>query len=323
MRAKPHPAAPASPVARLHPRNRHQGRYDFPALVASSPELAAFVARNAHGDESIDFADPVAVKALNRALLKQVYGIGNWDIPPGYLCPPIPGRADYLHCLADLLATDNGGEIPRGSVVRALDIGVGANCVYPLIGHAEYGWRFVGTDVDRGALTCAQAIIDANPGLAQAITLRRQPVDDAMFEHVVQAGERFGLTLCNPPFHASEADASAGSRRKWQNLGKAARGGRAPTLNFGGQQAELWYPGGEEAFVGRMIAESAHIPGHCLWFSSLISRSASLPAVYRALRQAGVYDSRTITMAQGQKQSRLVAWTYLDPAQRAAWWRRG
>ena len=183
MRAKPHPAAPASPVARLHPRNRHQGRYDFPALVASSPELAAFVARNAHGDESIDFADPVAVKALNRALLKQVYGIGNWDIPPGYLCPPIPGRADYLHCLADLLATDNGGEIPRGSVVRALDIGVGANCVYPLIGHAEYGWRFVGTDVDRGALTCAQAIIDANPGLAQAITLRRQPVDDAMFEH--------------------------------------------------------------------------------------------------------------------------------------------
>lgn len=320
MRAKPHPAAPP---ARLHPRNRHQGRYDFPALIAASPGLAVFVVRNAHGDESIDFADPAAVKALNRALLKQLYGISNWDIPPGYLCPPIPGRADYLHCLADLLATDNGGVIPRGPAVRALDIGVGANCVYPLIGHAEYGWRFVGADVDRGALACAQAIIEANPGLAQAITLRRQPSGDAMFGQVVQAGERFDLTLCNPPFHASQTDASAGSRRKWQNLGKAARGGQAPALNFGGQQAELWYPGGEEAFVGRMIAESAQIPGHCLWFSSLISRSASLPAVYRALRRAGVCDSRTITMAQGQKQSRLVAWTYLDPAQRAAWWRRG
>jgi 23S rRNA (adenine1618-N6)-methyltransferase len=44
-RKKPDTAAPAKAVeprekASLHPRNRHQGRYDFPALIKSTPELA-------------------------------------------------------------------------------------------------------------------------------------------------------------------------------------------------------------------------------------------------------------------------------------------
>ena len=153
----------------LHPRNPHRGRYDFRQLIACSPELAAFVATNEYGDESIAFADPAAVKALNRALLKLTYGITGWDIPPQYLCPPIPGRADYLHYLADLLAAGNGGIIPRGKSVRVLDIGAGANCIYPLIGHREYGWQFVGTDIDPAALDNAQRILDANSGLSDAI----------------------------------------------------------------------------------------------------------------------------------------------------------
>ncbi|MET1078906.1 MAG: RlmF-related methyltransferase, partial [Pseudomonas sp.] len=153
----------------LHPRNRHQGRYDFPALITGSPELAAFVILNPYGKQSIDFADPAAVRLFNRALLKQFYGIAHWDIPAGYLCPPIPGRADYLHYLADLLAAGNGGQIPRGARVRALDIGVGANCIYPLIGHCDYGWQFVGSDIDATALASASTIVGANAKLAGAI----------------------------------------------------------------------------------------------------------------------------------------------------------
>jgi hypothetical protein len=64
----------------LHPRNSHRGRYDFGRLVACCPELALFVAINEYGDESIDFSNPSAVKALNRALLKLEYGIEGWDI---------------------------------------------------------------------------------------------------------------------------------------------------------------------------------------------------------------------------------------------------
>src|SRR5688572_21763289 len=116
----------------MHPRNRHQARYDFAPLIRTSPELAVFVRPNPYGDESIDFADPAAVTALNRALLKHFYGISYWQIPPGYLCPPIPGRADYIHHVADLLATSHHGSIPHGASVAVLDIGVGANCIYPI-----------------------------------------------------------------------------------------------------------------------------------------------------------------------------------------------
>ena len=206
----------------LHPRNRHDGRYDFKQLVDCSPELATFVAPNAYGDASIDFANPDAVRALNRALLKQNYGIAGWDLPSRYLCPPVPGRADYLHYLADLLATSNGGVIPHGQGIRVLDIGVGANCVFPLIGYSEYGWRFVGTDIDRAALACAQATIDANGGYRDAIELRFQASRPAIFKGVLHADDLFDLTLCNPPFHASMDDARTGTERKWKNLGKAA-----------------------------------------------------------------------------------------------------
>jgi 23S rRNA (adenine1618-N6)-methyltransferase len=168
----------------LHPRNKHRGRYDFEQLIKVSPELARFVKLNAYNDNSIDFANPDAVKALNRALLKQHYDISGWDIPKHYLCPPIPGRADYLHYAADLLASLNSGVIPPGDKVRVLDIGVGANIIYPLIGHREYGWRFVGADIDKIALANAQQVLNMND-LAEVIELRLQPSPASIFKGMV------------------------------------------------------------------------------------------------------------------------------------------
>jgi 23S rRNA (adenine1618-N6)-methyltransferase len=248
------------------------------------------------------------VKALNRALLRHHYGVEGWDIPPGYLCPPIPGRADYLHLAADLLAQDRDGVIPRGEAVRALDIGVGANAVYPLIGHAEYGWSFIGTDTDMKALEAARRILAANPALCHAVALRRQGRSDRVFLGVVKPGELFALSLCNPPFHASIEEAREGSRRKWRNLKGTAD--PAPVLNFGGQGGELWCPGGEVAFLGRLIAESPAFAQQVGWFTTLVSKSGHLPGLRRALRQAGAREVRVIPMAQGQKQSRILAWTF-------------
>ena len=98
----------------LHERNKHRGRYDFKLLIEISPDLTEFVNKNKYGDASIDFFDPLAVKALNRALLMHFYGLKFWEIPNGYLCPPIPGRADYIHHIAELLGSNNQGKIPKG-----------------------------------------------------------------------------------------------------------------------------------------------------------------------------------------------------------------
>jgi 23S rRNA (adenine1618-N6)-methyltransferase len=307
----------AADKAGLHPRNRHHGRYDYAQLSQASPELAAFVAPNAHGEPGVDFANPAAVKALNRALLRQFYGIDNWDVPAGYLTPPIPGRADYLHYLADLLADSNGGVIPRGKGIRVLDVGVGANCIYPIIGQREYGWRFVGTEVDPTAARVARQIVASNRSLSGAVDIRLQPHATDIFSGVVKPSEHFDLTLCNPPFHASAAEAEASSRRKEQHLGTAK--GPKPTPNFGGQPHELWTPGGEATFLWRMAEESAHLRHSIYWFTALVSKKDTLPGLYKSLRKLQATDVRTVGMSQGHKSSRFVAWTFLSPEEQEQW----
>jgi len=301
----------------LHPRNLHRSRYDFPKLIESYPPLGAFVFVNPYGDQSVDFSNPEAVKTLNAALLKYFYGIAHWDIPANYLCPPIPGRADYIHYLADLLAGINGNVIPRGNSVKVLDIGVGANCIYPIIGHQSYGWQFVGSDIDKKAIASATNIAAINPDLKNQLSFRLQHHPTNLFKGIVKPGELFDLTLCNPPFHSSAEEARMGSQRKVRNLGKQK--GKDTLLNFGGQHAELWCAGGEAEFIRKMIAESVQISSQCCWFTSLVSKSSNLPMVYYALEKAGVATVKTIDMAQGQKQSRFVAWTFLSGDQLKDW----
>ena len=321
------PAKIKAEKSALHPRNKHRQRYDFDALIKTNPALAVFVVINTYGDWSIDFADPKAVVALNTALLQHIYNIQNWRIPANYLCPPIPGRADYVHNLADLLAAANKGIIPHRFSIRVLDIGVGANVVYPLIGLREYGWRFVGIDCDSIALNNAQQIINSNIGLADNITLRLQSNSANIFKGIIKPNDFFDITLCNPPFHASLADAQAGTQRKWQQLAQ----GRSPhknlktnthnsrALNFGGQGAELHCTGGEKAFINSMINESKQFSTQCFWFTTLVSVAANLPGYYKTLKKVDALQVKTIDMAQGNKKSRILAWTFFDEKQQQAW----
>ena len=317
----------------LHPRNRHRGRYDFTALSHALPALKHFLVANPFdaNELTIDFANPAAVMALNAALLKAFYEVESWSVPPGYLCPPIPGRADYVHHAADLLASDRNGTIPRGSDIRVLDIGVGANCIYPLIGHHEYGWQFVGSDSDAAALSAAQQIVDNNARLAAAIEFRLQVSSQKIFDGILTPDDRFDFVLCNPPFHASAKAAEDSAVRKWKNLHKGGkgiegierikagkdgnggnddRGGPTPKLNFGGQAAELWCDGGEAGFASRMVTESATRGAQVAWFSTLVSREENLPEIYAALKNVRARKVETIAMAQGQKKSRIVAWHF-------------
>ena len=283
----------------LHPRNRFRTHYDFPQLIACSPALAEFVKANAHGDDSIDFANPQAVKALNQALLKDSYGLQNWNIPPGYLCPPIPGRSDYIHHLTDLIA------LRRGREVRVLDIGMGANCIYPFIGASEYGWSFVGAETDPVALRWAKKLVAANPSVVDLIECRLQKSAMQCLQGIIQSGEHFDLTMCNPPFHASAAEAAAGTQRKLRNLGV-----KKDALNFGGKAGELWCEGGELAFIRGMIEESVAFAQSCGWFTTIVSKSEHLPRLEKVLRQMKAVQVKIIDMAQGQKKSRILAWTF-------------
>ncbi|MFI3281062.1 MAG: 23S rRNA (adenine(1618)-N(6))-methyltransferase RlmF [Rikenellaceae bacterium] len=282
----------------LHPRNRHRDGYDFDALIEAYPPLAAFVELNKYGTRSINFFDSTAVKRLNAALLKLHYQIEWWDIPPSALTPPIPGRADYIHYTADLI-----GSV---SAVRCLDIGVGANCIYPIIGRAEYGWDFVGSDIEESSLESARRIIESNALLRDRVEVRLQSDRKHIFEGVIKPGDRFDVTICNPPFHDSEQSAKRGTQRKLRGLKASTKG----VLNFGGASNELWCEGGERRFVEQMILESRAFAKECRWFTTLISNEDNLKPLSAILRRVGVAEQRIVEMHQGNKKSRILAWRY-------------
>ena len=302
---------------KLHPRNLHRSAYDFKMLCDVFPPLTPFVFTNKYNNRTIDFAKPEAVKMLNKALLIRYYEVAFWDIPPQYLCPPIPGRADHIHHLADLLGHFNEGSIPKGDAIRVLDIGIGANCIYPIIGHKSYGWHFVGTDIDVKALKNVAQLQANNGFLDKSLECRIQKDPRHIFEGIIMQQDRFDLTICNPPFHSSAEEAEASSLRKVRNLG--AKQARKPILNFGGQNNELWCPGGELGFIKNMISESRSWRQHCFMFSTLVSKSEHLRDIYKTLETAGATLVETLTMHQGQKSSRIVAWSYLEADQRKQW----
>ena len=302
---------------RLHSRNKNRERYDLSSLASSNSELKNYVRPNKFGVDSVDFSNPVAVKLLNKALLKHYYGIESWEFPDENLCPPIPGRADYIHHIADLLGENNYGLIPTGDKITCLDIGLGASCIYPIIGVTEYDWKFIGSDIDPKSIASAQNIINSNSSLKDKIECRLQKKTKDVFRGIIGQEDKIDLTICNPPFHSSIEDAQKGTRRKIKNLlGKKVK---TPELNFAGNNNELVCDGGEYQFIRNMIRESEKISKNCCWFSTLVSKQSNLKGIYRFLGKVGAYQVKTIPMGTGNKSSRIVAWTFLSGKEQREW----
>lgn len=299
-----------STPAVFHSRNPHKGRYDFEQLCRAHPKLTEHVRENPAGDRTIDFADPAAVRNLNAAILAAFYAVHNWEIPEGYLCPPIPGRADYIHHLADLLDEATASDLQCSGYKKVLDIGVGASCIYPILGCCSYDWRFVASDVDVDSLHSAREIVQNNSVLKDRIELRRQGDKKCFFKHIIKDGEFFDLSVCNPPFFSSEKEATKSNRRKTANLRNARPSDTPAKRNFGGVANELWCKGGELAFVKAMIYESSDFAEQVKWFSSLVSKAEHVRLLQKCAHAAGAEDVRVVKMQQGQKTSRFIAWTF-------------
>lgn len=285
----------------FHPNNKHKSGYDFNILCPIYPKLEPFVFENVHKTRTIDFANPKAVKALNTALMFAYYNIKFWKFPNINLCPPIPGRVDYIHHIEDLLKSSN---IQNKQI---LDIGTGASCVYALLGNAAYNWNFVGTDIDENSLHFAQENISKNK-LEKAITLRHQNDAAKILTGVLNETDKFAASICNPPFFKSEEEALETAARKLKGLNKETN---AIVRNFAGTQNELWYKGGEKAFIHNYLYESSLYKNQCFWFTSLVSNKDLVKGMYDSLKKLGAIEIKTINMGHGNKISRIVAWTFL------------
>lgn len=279
----------------LHSKNKFNKGYQFKDLMIENPSLKEFVFENSYGNISIDFSNPKAVKELNKALLFTYDKISIWNFSDENLCPPIPGRLDYILYLSDLLALEND--------VKILDIGTGASCIYPLLGVAEFNWNFVATDIDLASLDFAQDIIDDND-LDANIELRQQFDEQNILKGVLNENDFFTATMCNPPFYKSAEEARGANRRKTRNLGNNA------VRNFSGNNNELWYLGGEKAFLHNYLYESSLFPNASKWFTSLVSKKENVESLQTSSKKLGVKEFKVIPMNQGNKVTRIVCWRF-------------
>jgi len=301
----------------VHERNKHINGYDLERLVQSCPDLKSHITKNPKGRDTINFFNPIAVKLLNQAILMADYGLTYWDIPDGYLCPPVPGRADYIHSVADLLTGNNESKPPKGKRIKCLDIGVGANAIYPIIGIAEYEWSFTGAEIDFQAIKNLEKLKLLNKSLKEQFEIRQQTLSEHFFQGIIREGEFYDLTICNPPFFSNTEEAQTANRRKLSKL-KNKKINKA-SFNFGGHSKELIYKGGEKRFVRNMIRESSTYGQFVMWFSTLISKETLVPAFKDMLGQLKAKKIKVIPMSQGNKKSRIIAWTFLAEKQIEAW----
>jgi len=285
----------------LHKNNPHKGKYDFNILTKNLPELKEYIKKNPSGEDTIDFSDNQSVILLNKALLKTFYNVENWEIPAEFLVPPIPGRADYIHYIAELLNKKEN--------IRVLDIGTGANCIYPIIGSQAYNWDFVATDINIKALENAKKIVDSNNNLKNKIVLKLQKNKNNIFQGIINSEDKFDLAMCNPPFHSSQEEAIKANERKVNNLGKNNKNIKKG-LNFGGQKDELWCEGGELLFLNKMIEESVNFSLQVKWFSTLVSNKDNLKPLIELLEKVEAKEIKVLKMSQGQKISRILAWKF-------------
>ncbi len=292
----------------LHPNNKHNSGYDFQKLCTSTPILKEFVFTNKFNTKTIDFANPKAVKSLNTSLLKAYYNINYWEFPDENLCPPIPGRVDYIHHLNDLLKSSS-----ITNNISILDIGTGATCIYPLLGNAEYGWNFIGTDIDNESLKTSQKIISSN-NLSKEITLFFQNNKDQILSNKSFSNNVFSASMCNPPFYGSQYEAIEANARKLKGLGI-----ETTARNFSGSQNELWYKGGEKAFLHNYLYQSSLFKTNCFWYTSLVSKKENVTTMQKSLTKLGATDIKIIPMQQGNKVTRIIAWTFLSKDQQNLW----
>lgn len=280
----------------MHPKNPFNKDYNFNNLIAKHPPLKSFVFENEYGNQTIKFADSQAVKALNTALLKEHFGVNYWNIPENNLCPPIPGRLDYLLHVADLVSEKD---------IHLLDIGTGANLIYPILASTHFNWKCTASEVNTDSLSNAQEIIDKNEALKN-IELRHQQFKSNILEHIILPTDAFDVVVCNPPFFKNRTDAEKSNLRKFENLKLS----EDKTQNFGGLSNELWYKGGEEAFIKKMAEESVQFKDQVRWFTSIVSQKENLKNIKRAINKTKPTEVKIIEMEQGNKQSRFVAWTF-------------
>ncbi|KAI0686553.1 S-adenosyl-L-methionine dependent methyltransferase [Earliella scabrosa] len=287
----------------MHPRSPYRNPPDFLALAAAYPPLKPHVLQTPNGPATIDFKDEASQRRLTEAILQRDFGL-KMELPPGRLCPPVWMTLNYILWLEDVIQAVLLADPEQDSerIVRGLDIGTGASAIYPLLGCSTHSnWVFTATEVDDMSLQSAARNIDANR-LQDRIALVRAVPDDPILLPLFQRASdtQYDFTMCNPPFYSSREDVIQSAEAKEFE----------PNAVCTGADTEMITPGGEAAFVGRMLMESLGLRNKCRWFTSMLGKMSTLTHIVQLLRENKVDKYAITELVQGQTRRWVIAWSF-------------
>ena len=232
---------------------------DFLILIKEFPELKKFIIKYDEKIEefSFDWSNNDLSLLMTKSILNYYFNIKYYDIPKGFLIPPVPSRLNYLNLINELIK-----DIKKENII-GVDIGTGANIIYPILGNSIYNWKFICSEINNESYNNAKLILQKN-NLEENINLIKQENKNNIFVSIINQENKYTFSMCNPPYYDYEQEIKIEDKK------------RDTEYNFD----EVYYEKGELGFFERYFEESICYKKNIFLFTILIGKKSNSEIIY-------------------------------------------
>jgi len=274
---------------------------DFSILINIFQELKKYIKEKKEKDEinefTFDWSNNNLSLLMTKCILNYYFDIKYYSIPNNFLIPPVPSRLNYLNTINTLLTSYNAlNNNNKQNNVIGIDIGTGANLIYPLLGYSLYKWIFICSEINNDAYENAKTIITNNK-LEENIKLIKQKYKNLIFVGIINKEEKYFFTMCNPPYYDYEEEIKKEDKN------------RDCQYNFD----EIYYKNGEIGFFDEYFEESICYKKNVFLFTILIGKKTNVQIILDKIsndKNIKFYDMKRIQT--GNNMRYIIYWSFFN-----------
>ena len=273
-------------------------RPDFLTLIKEFPELKKYKLKQNEDNEDefqFDWSNNELSLLMDKSILNYYFNIKYYDIPKGFLIPPIPSRINYINLINSII-TKLINDIDIKNII-GIDIGTGANIIYPILGYSIYKWKFICTEINKEAYNNAKLILQKN-NLENNINIIKQNNKDNIFISILNRENKYLFSMCNPPYYNYENEIKLEDKK------------RDNEYNFD----EIYYKNGEYGFFQRYFEESICYKNNVFLYTILIGKKINAENIYDKLSSYNdiikIYNMQKILT--GNNVRYIIYWSFFN-----------
>ena len=271
---------------------------DFLTLIKEFPELKKYILKqneDNEGEFQFDWSNNELSLLMDKSILNYYFNIKYYDIPKGFLIPPIPSRINYINLINSII-TKLIKDIDIKNII-GIDIGTGANIIYPILGYSIYKWKFICTEINKEAYNNAKLILQKN-NLENNINIIKQNNKDNIFISILNRENKYIFSMCNPPYYNYENEIKLEDKK------------RDNEYNFD----EIYYKNGEYGFFQRYFEESICYKNNVFLYTILIGKKINAENIYDKLSSYSdiikIYNMQKILT--GNNVRYIIYWSFFN-----------